>query len=75
MYLIFLDNREFEQGDFDSHIAYLRRWGGTPDCWGTAESFDDAIDDARHLAGNNDCSVMVVENCSYRTVYSRLKIS
>ena len=50
-YLIFIENKEYEQGSLQEHITYLENSGGTPDCWSSAYSVEDAIKEANSYTG------------------------
>lgn len=46
-YLIFNENQTYtnEQGEaceLGEHLNYLRTWGGTPDCWDSAPTLQEA---------------------------------
>ena len=54
-YCLFLDDGRYtdEEGaacSMDEHLAYLRKWGGTPDMWCGHDDFDVAVEEARTWA-------------------------
>lgn len=61
-YLVFVDNREFEQGSLESHMAYLRNFGGTPDHWGGYNFLAEAEKAARDRSEVNNCGSIVYDD-------------
>jgi hypothetical protein len=61
-YLLFREDATYqdEHGrpqSFGDHLQYLRDYGGTPDCWDTAET----LPAARKAARNAGCTVVIID--------------
>jgi hypothetical protein len=64
-YLIFHQGNDYDQGSLARHLSYLKNWGGTPDCWDSAEDLGKAIDCARAYGR----PVSVVDEDTWSVVY------
>jgi hypothetical protein len=70
-YLIFILDREteFDEGSFEEHLNYLKRFCGTPDMWGAESDLADAIDKARTLQGHE--VAVVDENDDHKILWQK----
>ena len=50
-YLIFIVNKEYEQGSLEDHIDYIRNQGGSADCWSSADTIRESIIEADQYQG------------------------
>lgn len=58
-YMVFLDNRQFDQGSLDAHLEYLKMYDGTPDMLESFSDLEDAINEAKVQSENNECKAVV----------------
>lgn len=66
-YLLFhMDRTEFDGEDFEAHLNYLDRYGGTPDCWKTIER--DTVIEACQYAEATGQPLAVVHGSTYEVI-------
>lgn len=62
-FLIFNTEKDYDQGSLEQHLNYLRQWGGTPDCWTSA----DTIHSAREQAHDTGFETVIYDRESEKT--------
>jgi len=68
MYLIFLDNLEFDQDNLAKHLSYLRRGGGRPAMMISADTQQSAIDKVVSDIRSGNIKIATVTDENYRVV-------
>lgn len=67
-YLIFLDNRDFEQGSLDDHIKHYQRYSGTPDFWDSGTDILHVLQDAKEACNNYGCRAVVFNDTTGKVI-------
>ena len=65
--LIFLlERKDYDQGSLDNHLAYLSKWGGTPDCMDSVDVYVDGYNQMVEEIKKDGVDVAVVDEATLK---------
>lgn len=62
-YMVFLDNRQFDQGNLDAHLEYLKMYNGTPDMLEAFNDLRQAFEVCDRKSETCQCRAIVYDYC------------